>query len=168
MRTVLTEKKENYQMDQNAADAALQNILAACDKEPNTIPFEKLSQRRSKNTVLYSVMLAVTGMLLFLTMLLPFYIKPLLALTAPAFMPEPVTLLHDHVEDGVLYLEFSGDDILYDRAYMETTDDRRESVLFYDEGSGMIAFPYHTDTESNVYIPLGSGEKLQFLITPEQ
>lgn len=164
MRTVLTEKKEDYQMDQNAADAALQNILAACDKKPNTIPFEKLAQRRSSNTILYSIMLAATGVLLFLTMLLPFYIKPLLAFTTPA----KAELVHDYVEDDILYLELTGDGILYDRAYMETTDGRNEAVLSYDKATGMIAFPYHADTESNVYIPLKNGEKLQFLITPEQ
>lgn len=164
---MLTDKKETYQIDQDTANAALQNILAACDKEPNTIPLEKLSRRYEKNTLLCSVMLVLTGILFLLTLLLPLYLPTLLTFARPYFAPAPVALVNDHVEEGILYLEFTGDHILYEQAYMKTNDGRTEKVFSYDAQAGIIAFPYYADVESNIYIPVMDGEVLQFLVTPD-
>ena len=162
---MLTPKKETYEMDHNAADAALQSILAACDKEPNTIPFEKLTHRFKNNTTLYTVMLILTGVLFFATLLAPLYIPPIIELVEPYFAPEPVVLINDYVEDNILYLEFTGDNIQFEKAYMKTNDNRIENVLSYDVDTGVISFPYYDNIESNIYIPVKGSETLQFLVT---
>ena len=39
-------KKKTYQMDIKSADTTLQNIFAACNETPNTVPFDKLLLRQ--------------------------------------------------------------------------------------------------------------------------
>ena len=67
-------KKHRYEMDIKLANETLQNIFAACDRAPNTIPFDKLVLRQKTNTRLYNILLIITAILFLLTLLFPFMI----------------------------------------------------------------------------------------------
>lgn len=92
---MLTNKKETYHLEEDAANTALQNILSACDKKPNTIPFEKLPHHYKQSMRLPIVMLILTGILFLLTLFFPLYIRPMVHDTEPV-------ITEDHNDDSAM------------------------------------------------------------------
>ena len=84
-------KNKIYKMDPGQANSALQNIFAACDQTPNTIPFDKLLLRQKLNTRKYDILLCVIALALFFTFLSPLVIVPLSQSVEQMTAPEPVT-----------------------------------------------------------------------------
>lgn len=160
-------RKKTYQIDIQKADSALQNIFAACNQSPNTIPFDKLVLRQKANTQIYNRLLIATAIILLFTFLAPFYIVPLSHVTEKLFTPEPVVLLNDYLEDDILYLQLAGDNILYEEAYLETHDGQRIAAVYHDKAKQLIGFPFPEEGESNIYIPIKNSEPLHFLLTPQ-
>lgn len=138
-------------MNLETADAAFQNVLAACDKPPNTIPSSKVILQQKPNTHLYDRLLILTVALLILTFLLPLGIVPMEKLVERQPNPEPVTLVNDYVENNFLYLELSGGgNILYEEAWMTSVDG--EKILgIYDKSTGLVSFPFPDSGEYNIY-----------------
>lgn len=165
---MLFHKPKTYHMDHDAANAALQNILVSCGKTPNTVPISKLAIQPKSDCKTYNILLILTGLLLLFTLISPLLITPITKYMAKHYAPKPVVLVNDYVEDGILYMEFSGDNIMFEDAYMETNDNRNEKAVFFDKKTNTIAFNYYDNTESNIYIPLKGNGKLQFLITPDK
>ena len=60
-------KNSKYEMNKETANAALQNVFAACDKAPNTIPFDKLLLREKLNTHIYDRLVVLVLLLLLFT-----------------------------------------------------------------------------------------------------
>jgi len=153
-------------MDMERANATLQNVFAACDQAPNTIPFDKLVLRQKMNTRIYNRMIAITALLIALTFVSPLVIVPMANVTNDIFLPKPVSVLKDYVENDILYLQLEGDHILYGEAYMESTDGTVYAPISYDKKQGIIAFLYLSDEESNIYIPVRGAEAVHLLLTP--
>lgn len=160
-------KKKKYEMDIDRANSTLQNIFAACDQAPNTIPFDKLLLRQKVNTQIYNRLLTVTAVILLLTFLCPLIIVPASNMMDGLFTPTPVVLLNDYLEDDTLYLQLAGDNILYEEAYLETLDGEKLYAITYDAGKQIIGFPYIEESESNLYIPIKGSEPLHLLLSPQ-
>lgn len=159
-------KRKTYQMDIKQADSALQNIFEACNQSPNTIPFDKLVLRRKANTKIYNRLLTASAIILLITFLSPFYIVPVSRVTEKLFTPKPVVLINDYLEEDILYLQFTGDNILYEEAYLETPDGQKIYAIIYDAKKQLIGFPYIEEAESNIYIPIKNNTPLHFLLSP--
>lgn len=159
-------KKQTYQIDIEKADSALQNIFAACNQSPNTIPFDKLVLRQKVNTKIYNRLLTAAAVILLLTFLSPFYIVPVSHVTKALLTPEPAVLLNDYLEEDILYLQLAGDNILYEEAYLETPDGQKIYAVVYDVKKQLIGFPYIEESESNIYIPIKNSKPLHFLLSP--
>lgn len=160
-------KNKKYEMDIDTANAALQNILAACNQAPNTIPFDKILLRQKADTKPYNRLIVFTALLLLLTFLAPLAIVPIATKLESHFTSESAVLINDYLKDNVLYLQFTGDNILYEQAYMESADGERIHILSYDADKGLICFPYAGDKEFNIYIPMEGKPALHFLLTPK-
>ena len=153
-------------MDMDMANATLQNILAACDQAPNTIPFDKLVLRQKLNTGVYNRLLMITAVILILTFLSPLTVVPVAEMLAKNDSSTPV-LLDNYVKEDMLYLELSGEHIIFTEAYLETADGKQYFALSYDASHNIICFPYFGESESNIYIPVENQSTLHFLVTPE-
>jgi len=160
-------KKNTYQMDINQANSTLQNVFAACDQAPNTIPFDKIILRQKANTKIYNRLITVTAVILLLTFLSPLVIVPVANLIEHITVPAPVVLLNDYVEDNILYLQFEGDNILYEEAYVEEINGKRHYAVTYDTKKQLIGFPYIREIEFNIYIPIKDSEPLHLLLSPQ-
>ncbi len=158
-------KKKIYQMDMEQANTALQNIFAACNQAPNTIPFDKLVLRKQLNTGLYTRLIVITAITLVFTLLSPLMIVPAAGLFAPGSPQKTVELLDDYRSGDILYLTFSQGNVLYEDAYLETADGEIIPALSYDADTNTIAFPYMEDVECNIYIPVADGQPLHFLLS---
>lgn len=146
------------------ANATLQNVFAACNQTPNTIPFDKLVLRGKLNTRVYNRMIILTALVLLITFLAPLAVAPVSSLFRK--QPEKVELLSDSLENGVICLTLSGDGIRYAEAYQETADGIIEAPLSYDRDAGTIYFTYY-ETETNIYIPVENAPTFHLLLSPK-
>ena len=153
-------KKNRYELDMNTANNALQNILSTCNQPVNTIPFDKLVLRKKINAASYNRLIVATAVIFVLTFLSPSEFNEKL------FTPAPAELTLDYVENNVLSLKFTGDNILYDEAFMETLSGEIIEPLSVDSAKGVISFPFLTE-EANIYVPVSGGETIHLLFTPD-
>lgn len=159
-------KKNRYELDMTTANNALQNILSTCNQPVNTIPFDKLVLRKKVNAASYNRLIAATAVIFVLTFLSPLIIVPLSELTGKLLVSTPPELTLDYVENNILSLQFTGDNILYTEAYMETVSGEIIAPLSVDASQGVISFPFLTE-EANIYVPVKNGETLHLLFTPD-
>lgn len=159
-------KKNRYELDMNTANNTLQNILSTCNQPVNTIPFDKLVLRKKINAASYNRLIVATAVIFVLTFLSPLIIVPLSELNEKLFAPTPAELTLDYVENNVLSLQFTGDNILYDQAFMETLSGEIIAPLTVDSSKGVISFPFLTE-EANIYVPVKGGETIHLLFTPD-
>lgn len=160
-------KKKKYEMNIDAADSILQQVFAASDRLPNSVPFDKLVLREKLNTRFYDRAMAAFALTLLLTFLSPLVIVPLAELLDTKAGSEAVRLVDDYIAEGCLYLQLEGDAVLYEDAYLETTDGKRYPVISYDAGSGILCFPYIETTEANIYIPIEGASDFHLLLSPQ-
>lgn len=160
-------KKNRYELDMTTANNALQNILSSCNQPVNTIPFDKLVLRKKVNAASYNRLIAATALLFVLTFLSPLAIVPLSELSETLFVPAPAELTLDYVENDILSLQFSGDNILYKEAFMETLSGEIIEPLSVDVSQGVISFPFLSE-EANIYVPVKGGETIHLLFTPDE
>ena len=160
-------KKNRNELDMTTANNALQNILSSCNQPVNTIPFDKLVLRKKVNAASYNRLIAATALLFVLTFLSPLAIVPLSELSETLFVPAPAELTLDYVENNILSLQFSGDNILYKEAFMETLSGEIIEPLSVDVSQGVISFPFLSE-EANIYVPVKGGETIHLLFTPDE
>ena len=160
-------KKNRNELDMTTANNALQNILSTCNQPVNTIPFDKLVLRKKVNAASYNRLIAATALLFVLTFLSPLAIVPLSELSETLFVPAPAELTLDYVENNILSLQFSGDNILYKEAFMETLSGEIIEPLSVDVSQGVISFPFLSE-EANIYVPVKGGETIHLLFTPDE
>lgn len=137
-------KKNRYELDMNTANNALQNILSTCNQPVNTIPFDKLVLRKKINAASYNRLIVATAVIFVLTFLSPLIIVPLSEFNEKLFAPAPAELTLDYVENNVLSLKFTGDNILYDEAFMETLSGEIIEPLSVEQCQrrDQFSFPY--------------------------
>lgn len=164
---MLFHKKSKYKMNIETANTALQNVFAACDKAPNTIPFDKLLLREKLNTHIYNRLLVIVLSVLLFTFLSPLAIVPASEFLESRFAPEKVQLADDYVKDGLLFIQLTGDNILFEDAYLEKADGSVIPVLSYDKKSKTLCFPFVEEQESNIYIPVKDSSPLHLLLSPQ-
>ena len=159
-------KKNRYELDMTTANNALQNILSTCNQPVNTIPFDKLVLRQKVNAASYNRLIIATALIFVLTFLSPLAIIPLSELNERLFSPTPAVLTLDYVENNILSLKFTGENILYEEAFMETLSGEIIAPLSVDSSKGVINFPFLSE-EANIYVPVKNGEPLHLLFTPD-
>lgn len=159
-------KKNRYELDMTTANNALQNILSTCNQPVNTIPFDKLVLRKKINAASYNRLIIATALIFVLTFLSPLAIIPLSELNERLFSPTPAVLTLDYVENNILSLKFTGENILYEEAFMETLSGEIIAPLSVDRSKGVINFPFLSE-EANIYVPVKNGEPLHLLFTPD-
>jgi hypothetical protein len=87
-------------------------------------------------------------------------------MTEKLLAPTPAVLTLDYVENNILSLKFTGDNILYEEAFMETVSGEIIEPLSVDSSKGVINFPFLSE-EANIYVPVKNGETLHLLFTPD-
>lgn len=132
-----------------------------------SIPFPLTSWCFAKiNAASYNRLIVATAVIFVLTFLSPLIIVPLSEFNEKVFAPTPAELTLDYVENNVLSLKFTGDNILYDEAFMETLSGEIIEPLSVDSAKGVISFPFLTE-EANIYVPVSGGETIHLLFTPD-
>lgn len=167
MRTFFRKKKK-YQMDITLANETLQNVFSACEKEPNTIPFDKILLRQKPATKVFTVGKWITILMLVLTFLAPLAFKPSPAnLSNVSGISKNLSIVNHHITDGQLYIQFSGSSIDAEKCYMITITGETIAPLSMDPLTNTIAFQY-LEEETNIYIMSMDQSNMQILVSPKK
>lgn len=94
------------------------------------------------NAASYNRLIVATTLIFVLTFLSPLAIVPLSEMTEKLLAPTPAVLTLDYVENNILSLKFTGDNILYEEAFMETVSGEIIEPLSVDSSKGVINFPF--------------------------
>ena len=70
------------------------------------------------------------------------------------------------MENNILSLKFTGDNILYEEALWRLCPGEIIRPLSVDSSQGVINFPFLSE-EANIYVPVKNGETLHLLFTPD-
>jgi len=161
-------KKKKYKMDLTLANETLQNVFTACEKTPNTIPFDKILLRQKPNTRVFTCGKWIAIFMLVLTFLMPLAFSPSPAKISKVSSAGTHLSISNHfVKDKTLYLQFDGNNINLSNTYMLTISDEKIYPLSYDEEKNMISFPYLNE-EVNIYIVTDDSSSMQILVTPKK
>lgn len=158
-------KEKKYEMNMSQANETLQNVFAACDKEPNKIPIDKLVLRQKANTKFFTIGKYIAAFFLALVL-----IAPLTFEHAPAKISKTINkvtnfvIVEHYIEDSLFTMNLTGDEIDYENSYATTPDGEIYSPTFYNDGC-TISFPYD-NKELNIFIYNKSGSYIQVIITP--
>ncbi len=160
--------KKRYSVDIESANTTLQNILQECDKEPNSIPFDKLVYSNTLHTAYAKTCRIVSLLLLMFICISPlFFRNPGFSVKNSGFLEKIIVIDHQLYDDRfVLYL--SGTNINYNDIYARKNDGTFVFPMSMDEDMGEVVFPFE-NSSLNIYIPDISGNMLQaVLTTPEE
>ena len=159
-------QKKKYTMELKSANDTLQNILKECNKEPNTIPFDRLV---FTNTV--NVAFAKTGRIASLCLLVLIMLSPLtfgnrgFSVKNSGIIEKIIVTDHQLYSDHfVIYLK--GNSIVYDDIYARKNDGNFVFPISADPETGEVVFPYEGQS-LNIYIPDINGKVLQAILTAQ-
>lgn len=158
-------KKNTYILDMESADATLQNIFAACEQPPNTIPFDKLILKESAKTYIYDRILLIIAICLALTLAMPilFY-----CLKEDVPTRSYITFSSHYIENDKLYLDLAidNDTIRYEEAYLVVASGDIYEIISYDKKEQILCFPYLSQ-ECNIYVPYDENSILHLVLSPD-
>lgn len=158
---------KKYSMDLESANSILQNVLKENNKEPNTIPFNKLVQTNKVNTA-YAKICRITSIVLLVAICV-----------APLFFGDRAFSVHktgafegiivaDHqlYEDHfVMYLK--GNNINYHDIYARKNDGTFIFPSEIDEEAGVVTFPY-SGGGMIIFVPDAGGRILQAVLSEQE
>ena len=158
--------RKKYSMDLKSANDILQNVLKENNKEPNTVPFDRLVLTNTVN-----VAFAKIGRIASLCLLVLIALSPL-AFRDPGFSVKNSGLIEkiivtDHQlypDRFVLYLK--GSNINFGDIYARKSDGTFVFPEAIDEDAGEVTFPFEGQS-LNIYIPDINGKVLQAILSAD-
>lgn len=162
-------KEQNkYTMDLKQADQTLQNIFAACEQKPNTIPFDKIVLRQRAKTRSFTLGKYLCLLFIVLLFIVPFVFPHSHAKISSTQNYSSNLEVESHYVSGSQFTLFlSGEDIDYADSYASAADGTIYLPVGSDATEHKIVFPY-VGKEVNIYIYDSKGNYIQLLLTPLQ
>lgn len=157
--------KKKHQMDIEAANRTLQNVFAACNHEPNSIPFETILKQKKAHTGYVTVCMWICIVFLIAVLLSPlcfyqtnFHVSGLLSIS------DFITIEDHNLTDDCFTIKLKGDNIDYDKISML---DDGGTVILPDEiiPEEQIVRIYQPSGTLNIYIPDKDGHTLLAVLT---
>ncbi len=155
--------RKKYSMDIKSADATLQNVLKECNKEPNTVPFDRLVHISAANVAFAKICRIASLCLLVLLSLSPLaFIDTGFSVKNSGLIEKIIVSDHELYEDRFI-MRLSGSNIEYDDIYARKPDGAFVFPSSINEDTGEVVFPFEGQS-LNIYIPDVNGKVLQAIL----
>ncbi|MFT3984939.1 MAG: hypothetical protein QM697_13610 [Lachnospiraceae bacterium] len=156
--------KKKYSMDRNTANQTLQNVFAACNQPPNTIPFDKLVLKGLAQTALVKVCKWSAFCFLLLVLLAPLAFQNSEFTVSSKGFGQRIAIENHRLYADHFIMQLSGGSIDYENIYAKKPDGTVVFPVSADPDSGSVVIPYDGNS-LNIYIPDNSGNVLQALLS---
>lgn len=161
-------RKNKYEMDVKSAGKMLENVFAACNTEPNQVPFDKIVLRSKQNLFTDNLFIVVTIVLFLITFVAPlFFPHGSSFLSVDSNMGRPLNVIDYQMTTESFSITFDGNTIDAGSSYMLGADDVTVMPSEYDRKTNTITFPY-TPQEYNIYVFDINGRCIHLLLAPRK
>lgn len=155
------ERKQTYNLDVKTADQMLQNVFNATGAQPNTIPFEKLLERKKTKITPYLIAKYIALVALIFTLIMPlifYYEKVNMA---------PPAIIETYKQEDLLWIKLSkaAKCVDYNKCYAKNNDGDMFKPSKYDDKNNSLAFETN-DEALNIYILNYAGDVTHAVYTP--
>lgn len=156
-------KKNKYNIDSKTANEALQNVFAACDKEPNKTPLEVIKVRNLADTAIVSAGFWVGVILLVAVILMPlaFRVSPGAGKTK-----SDVRIVNHYIDKDVncFVIEFDGEGVIYEHIYARRDNGTTVYPSDIDADNKTVKIPFKGGN-LNIFIPKEDGTTMQAVLS---
>ncbi len=160
--------KKRYEMDIKTADKMLQNVFAACDTQPNKVPFDKIVLRNKTDIRSERLLICITAFLFILTLITPLFLpKGSAFVSVDPSQGRPLSVISHEMKEDSFNITFEGNRIDISSSYMEGTDGSVVYASSYDDSTNTVTFPYDKK-EYNIYVYDVNGKCIHLLLTPRK
>lgn len=160
-------KKNKYSMDMETANQTLQNVFAACEAPPNTVPFDKLVLRQRAHTRAFFYAKWICFLFLILTLASPLIFQEYPSHLRTTKKASVIHVEEHYILEDTFHIVLSGPDLNLKDSYITTADGTVYPPDRFDNATGEIVFPY-PGGEINIFISQGENEYLQIILTPKK
>ena len=158
-------KSRKYDMDLETANQTLQNVFAACNQKPNTIPFEKIVLRKKAKTAFAIGCKYVSLLFLILVLLSPlcFYNNDF-RVYDDSGISKPIIVEAHYFENDCFTIKFKGDNINYNEI---SVVDENGTISLPDEiiPTESTIRIYRPNGTLNIYVPDYNGNTLHAVLS---
>lgn len=156
--------KKKYSMDMDTANQTLQNVFAACNQQPNTIPFDKLVLKGlAQTTLVKGCKWSAAGFLL-LVLLAPLAFRNTDFTVSSRGFGQQIAIEDHQLYENYFIMRLSGENVDYDNIYAKKTDGTVVFPSSVDPAERSVVIPYD-GSSLNIYIPDSSGNVLQAILS---
>lgn len=158
-------RNKKYNIDKKTADETLKNVFAACDKTPNSQPFDYILVRNIANTTMVKAGKRVAIVLLMLVIICPLAFRGSGDNSANNHK-NPVQVVSHHLDKDAqrFVMEVTGKGIDYKGIYAKNESGEIIAPSMVDEKSGVVAIPF-TEGTINIFIPNEDGTVTQAVLS---
>ena len=161
----ICKKKNTYTMDIESANDTLQNVFAALEKEPNTVPFDKIVLRQKANTLSAKLCKYASLLMILLLIIIPIFTLRLNAKVETNIGDSQINVIDYYVGNDTIHLTLDSDNYYYPSCYAIDADGNRELPIIDSNDSCHLIFKY-TGIELNIFIADKQGEYYHLIVTP--
>lgn len=158
--------KKKYNMDMNTANQTLQNVFAACNQQPNTIPFDKLMLKGLAQTALVSACKWIAAAFLVLVLVSPLAFQSSDFSVSSKGFRESIAITDHQLYADEFKMVLNGSDIDYNNIYAKKPDGTFvfPSSINVANDTLIVTIPYE-GVSLNIYIPDKNGKVLQAILS---
>lgn len=161
-------KNKKYEIDVKTADQMLQNVFAACNTEPNRIPFDKIALRSKQDYKSDNSFVIATILLIIITFVAPLLFPPSkIFLSVDPSRERPLLIEEHSLTEDTFNISLKGAAIDLQNTYMVGDSGEVLTPTSYDREDNALVFPFNNE-EYNIYITDINGKTLHLLLSPRK
>lgn len=158
-------EKVTYKIDLETADNLLQNVFAACDTTPNTVPLKKIEKRNRQNLFTDNLLIIIAIVIFVISFFVPLCFPHSPIFVSVDSRARELTVVNHEMTADSFSIAFDGLALDYESSYMQAIDGTIVKASSYDRFENRITFPY-TQGEYNIYVFDTSGRGIHLLLSP--
>lgn len=157
-------KFHKYDMDLETANQTLQNVFAACNQTPNTIPFEKIILQKKAKTAAVATCKWISVVFLIATLLSPLCFYRSISVHGTLETLHHISIEEHYFENDCFTIKFKGDNINYNEISVidENGTINSPDEIIPTESTIRI---YQPNGILNIYVPDYDGNTLHAVLS---
>lgn len=162
---ILFRKRSDRDFDIEAANQTLQNVFAACDRKPNTIPFETIIKQQKAKTAAVNFCMWVSLFFLLLTILSPLcFWNGSFKVNSNYSTSQYMTVVDHYMEGDCFTIILKGDNIDYDHITLIDEAGNKRAPDKVLPSQNMVCIEHPTGT-TNISIPDTDGHTITAILS---
>jgi len=154
-------------MDLSSANSTLQNVFAACEKEPNIIPFDKIILRRKADTRAACLCKFTTLFMIAILIFIPLFTVRKGATIEMEHNISSIHIVDHYVTENAINLTLAEDNYYTPSCYSLDINGIRNLAMIDPNMPNRLIFVY-TGVTIHLYLCDEYGKYLHVIVTPNQ